>query len=336
MVKKSLCGLDADEMCDLIRASGFTAAHALLISNSIYKKSISDISDIAKIPYRLKEELSNIAVSGINLPLSSEVSADKSVKYLFRTETGKEFETVYIPDNKRNTVCVSTQSGCRMGCSFCVTARYGFRGNLSAGEIVNQIVAIPEADKVTHIVFMGMGEPMDNLENVLKACRIITAEWGLAISSRNVTVSTVGIMPGIKQFLERSACNLTLSLYSPYSEERKKSIPAENQYPVQEIINMMKNFPVKKKRRLSLAYVMIKDLNDTDYHLEGLKSILKGSQIRVNLLPFHPDWKDQNFSSSKERMQFFKHNLIVSGISSSIRKSRGADISAACGLLAIR
>jgi 23S rRNA (adenine2503-C2)-methyltransferase len=336
MVKKSLCGLTAEEILDLIRASGFTAAHALLISNSIYKKSISDISDIAKIPNRLKEELSDIAVSGINLPLSSEVSADKSAKYLFRTETGKEFETVYIPDIKRNTVCVSTQSGCRMGCSFCVTGRYGFRGNLSAGEIVNQIIAIPKADKVTHIVFMGMGEPMDNLENVLKACRIITAEWGLAISSRNVTVSTVGIMTGVKQFLERSACNLTISLYSPFSEERKKSIPAENQYPVKEIIDMMKNFPVKKKRRLSLAYVMIKDLNDTDCHLEGLKSILKGSQIRINLLPFHPGWNDQNFSSSTERMQFFKHNLIVSGISASIRKSRGTDISAACGLLAIR
>jgi 23S rRNA (adenine2503-C2)-methyltransferase len=223
-----------------------------------------------------------------------------------------------------------------MGCSFCVTGRYGFRGNLSAGEIVNQIIAIPKADKVTHIVFMGMGEPMDNLENVLKACRIITAEWGLAISSRNVTVSTVGMMPGVKQFLERSACNLTISLYSPFSEERKKSIPAENQYPVKEIIDMMKNFPVKKKRRLSLAYVMIKDLNDTDCHLEGLKSILKGSQIRINLLPFHPGWNDQNFSSSTERMQFFKHNLIVSGISASIRKSRGTDISAACGLLAIR
>ena len=265
---------------------------------------------------------------------ASEVSADKSVKYLFRTETGKEFETVYIPDNKRNTVCVSTQSGCRMGCSFCVTGRYGFRGNLTAGEIINQIIAIPQAKKVTHVVFMGMGEPMDNLENVLKACRIITAEWGLAISSRNVTVSTVGIMPGVEQFLHSSDCNLTLSLYSPFSEERKKIIPVENHYPVDKIIDLMKNFKVKKKRRLSLAYVMVKDLNDTDRHLEGLKAILKGSAIRVNLLPYHSVLNDQNCSSSDERMQFFKHNLIVSGISASIRKSRGTDISAACGLLA--
>jgi len=336
MVKKSLCGFTADEILDLIQPLGYIRSHAVSISNSIYKKGISDISNIAKIPHRLKEELLGIAISGIYLPLASEVSADKSVKYLFRTETGKEFETVYIPDNKRNTVCVSTQSGCRMGCSFCVTGRYGFRGNLTAGDIVNQIIAIPQADKVTHVVFMGMGEPMDNLENVLKACSIITAEWGLAISSRNVTVSTVGIMPGVEQFLKGSDCNLTLSLCSPFSEERGKLIPAENHYQALKIIDIMKKFPVKKKRRLSLAYVMIEDLNDTDRHLEELKLILTGSQIRVNLLPYHPGWKDQNCSSTAERMKFFKHNLIVSGISASIRKSRGTDISAACGLLAIR
>jgi 23S rRNA (adenine2503-C2)-methyltransferase len=334
MVKKSLCGLTADEIFDLIGSLNFTSSHAVSISNSIYKKGISNISEMVKIPYRLKEELFNIAATGIYLPLASEVSADKSVKYLFRTENGKEFETVYIPDNKRNTVCVSTQSGCRMGCSFCITGRYGFRGNLTAGEIVNQILAIPQAGKVTHIVFMGMGEPMDNLENVLKACSIITAEWGLAISSRNITVSTVGIMPGVEQFLQRSDCNLTLSLYSPFSVERREIIPVENKFPVHGIIEMMKNFPLKKRRRLSLAYIMIKNLNDTDSHLEELKSILKGSKIRVNLLSYHPGNNDKNCSSPAERMQFFKHNLIISGISASIRKSRGADISAACGLLA--
>ena len=179
-----------------------------------------------------------------------------------------------------------------------------------------------------------MGEPMDNLDNVLKACSIITAEWGLSISPRNVTVSTVGIIPGVIQFLEKSDCNLTLSLYSPYPEERKKVIPAESENPVIETINIMKNFRAKRKRRLSLAYVMVKDQNDTDYHLEKLKSILNSSAIRVNLLPYHSVPNDQIYSSSAERMQYFKHNLIVSGISASIRKSRGTDISAACGLLA--
>jgi 23S rRNA (adenine2503-C2)-methyltransferase len=336
MDKKSLCGLTSGEIYDIIRSYGFTAVHATSISNSIYKKRISDIAHLSKIPGRLNEVLSDIAVSGIYPPVSTEVSADKSVKYLFRTEDNKKFETVFIPDNKRNTICISTQSGCRMGCSFCATARYGFRGNLTAGEIVTQILGIPETFKVTHVVFMGMGEPMDNLENVLKACSIITAEWGLAISPRNITVSTVGIMPGVKQFLQRSDCNLTLSLYSPYPQERRKTIPAENQYPAQTIIDLMKSYHIKKKRRLSLAYVMVRDLNDTDSHLEELKSILKGSDIRVNLLHYHPSLNDQNSSSSDERILFFKHNLIVSGISASIRKSRGTDISAACGLLAIR
>jgi len=334
MVKMNLCGLTADEIFDLIRYFGFTINHAVTISNAVYKKGISDISLIPKIAKKLKETLESIAITGIFRPVSFELSADKTVKYLFRTETGKEFETVYLTDNKRNTVCVSTQSGCRMGCLFCVTGSYGFHGNLSAGEIVNQVISIPEASKVNHVVFMGMGEPLDNLENVLKACRILTAEWGLALSPRNITVSTVGITQGIEKFLGSSECNLTLSLHSPFPDERKLAVPAEKTYPANEIISIMKNYSLKKNRRLTIAYVMIRNLNDTDLHLEGLKSLLAGSKIRVNLLPYHMVPDDKNTSSTAERIQFFKHNLVISGISASIRKSRGDDISAACGLLA--
>jgi 23S rRNA (adenine2503-C2)-methyltransferase len=334
MVKVSLCGSTAGEIFDLIFEAGFTMNHAVTISNAVYKKGISLISLIPEIPKKLKAELEGKAIPGLFKPVASELSADKTVKYLFRTESGMEFETVFMPDEKRNTVCVSTQSGCRMGCPFCVTGRYGFHGNLSAGEIVNQVISIPDKSKITHIVFMGMGEPMDNLENVLKACSILIAEWGLAISQRNITVSTVGITPGIKIFLESSECNLTLSLYSPFPDERKLVVPAEMRYSVDEIINIMKNYPIKKKRRLSVAYVMIKELNDTDHHLEGLKALLKSSGIRVNLLPYHMVPGDDNISSPAERIQFFKHSLIVSGISASVRRSRGIDISAACGLLA--
>ena len=334
MVKKSICGLTSDEISTLIGSYGFSQPHAISISNSIYKKRTVDIAGLTKIPKKLKKELNANAYSGINMPVTSQTSEDKTVKYLFRTEEGKEFETVYIPDNKRNTVCVSTQSGCRMGCPFCVTSRYGFRGNLSAGEIVNQIISIPDAEKVTHVVFMGMGEPMDNLENVLKACTIITAEWGLAISPRNVTVSTVGITPAIEKYLDSSNCNLTLSLHSPFKEEREIIVPVEKKYPAHKIIEILRNYPVRKKRRLSVAYIMIKDLNDTAAHLEGLVSLLKGSAIRVNLLPYHPVGNDINTTSLTERMLFFKHNLVISGISASVRKSRGVDISAACGLLA--
>jgi 23S rRNA (adenine2503-C2)-methyltransferase len=334
MDKKSLCGLTADEIFILIEPGGFKYSHAVSISNSIYKKGTSDISDITKIPKKLQDFLNANVCSGILQPVASVVSTDETVKYLFRTDEGKIFETVYIRDNKRITVCVSTQSGCRMGCSFCVTARYGFHGNLSPSEIVNQVISISGAEKVTHVVLMGMGEPMDNIDNVLRACEILTSGWGLALSPRNVTVSTVGITPGIEKFLIYSDCNLVLSLLSPFPEERKVIVPVEKIYPVKLILEILKNYPIKKKRRLSLAYVMIKDLNDSERHLEEIKVLLRGSRVRVNLLPYHRIRNDQHTSSTEERMLYFKHNLVISGISASIRKSRGIDISAACGLLA--
>lgn len=333
-MKNNLCGLTADEIFGLIGPLGFGYAHAVSISNGIYKKRASDLSQIVKIPGKLLEWLNVNCFAGIYLPHASEISADGTVKYLFRSESGKEFETVFIPDIKRNTVCVSTQAGCRMGCSFCVTGRYGFHGNLSAGDIVNQVIGIPGAEEVTHIVFMGMGEPMDNVLNVLKACEILTAEWGLSVSPRNVTVSTVGLMPGVVKFLFQSDCNMTFSLLSPFSEERKMVTAVENKYPAEDILEILKSYRVKKKRRLSVAYVMIKDFNDSDKHLEKLKGMIGGSSIRVNLLPYHPAFNDPFSSSSEERMQYFKHSLVVSGISASIRRSRGVDISAACGLLA--
>ncbi len=332
--KMNLCGLTADEIYSLIGKSDYTVDHALKISNSIYKKRISSISAIPGIAKKLKNELKADSAIGFFPPVASELSADKTVKYLFVTVAGRKFETVYIPDNKRNTVCVSSQSGCRIGCPFCVTGNYGFHGDLTAGEILNQVLSIPYAGKITHVVFMGMGEPMDNLENILKACNIMTAQWGLAISPRNITVSTVGITPGIEKFLACSECNLTVSLFSPFFEERMRIVPVEKKYPVEDIIRMMKDFPLRKKRRLSLSYVMINDLNDTDKHLEELIKLIKGTEIRINLLPYHSVSGEKNVSSPQERLIYFKHSLVTSGISASIRKSRGSDISAACGLLA--
>jgi 23S rRNA (adenine2503-C2)-methyltransferase len=334
MIKRILCGLTVEEIFRIIEPEGYFHSHAASITNALYKRKVTDLFQISTIQKKLKIQLDNSSVSGIYEPVASEISNDGTVKYLFKNSEGQKFETVYIPDGKRNTVCVSTQSGCRMGCPFCATGRYGFYGDLPAGDILNQILGIPISEKITHIVFMGMGEPMDNLRNVLKSCEIITAEWGMAVSPRNVTISTVGITPSIETFLDLSDCNLTLSLFSPFTEERLSMVPAERRYPVQNIIETMKNFPLKKKRRLTAAYVMIKDVNDTDRHLRGLKTMLKDSGIKVNLLSYHPVHDDINHSSTAERIQFFKHNLVISGISASVRKSRGADISAACGLLA--
>ena len=330
----SICGLTAEEIFILVTLWGYKMSHAVSISNSVYKKRINDFSHITNIPKKLKEELKSVSYPGLFPPLSYEESSDGSVKYLFRNMEGLVYETVFLPDAKRNTVCVSTQSGCRMGCPFCVTGKYGFKGDLSVRDIVNQVLSLPVSDKVTNVVFMGMGEPMDNLGNVLKACNIITSEWGLALSPGNVTVSTVGITPGVREFLKGSECNLTVSLHSPFAEERMKIIPAEKKYPVNEIIGIMKDYPVKKKRRMSIAYVMIKNVNDTAEHLERLKDLLAGSKIRVNLLPYHPLPDDIFKQSSPDTMNYFKHELVMSGISASIRRSRGVDIYAACGLLA--
>jgi len=334
MSKTNLCGLTVDDICGMIRTDGFEYRHAVAIAGIIYKKGGAGLEETSGIPKRLVVFLKDVAQTGIFKPSAFETSVDGTSKFLFNTDDGKQFETVFIPDGKRNTVCVSTQSGCRMGCPFCVTGKYGFHGNLTAGDIVNQIISIPCAGKITHVVFMGMGEPLDNLENVLKACNITTAEWGLALSPRNITVSSVGITPAIKEFLKRSACNLTVSLYSPFADERLRVIPAEKVYPVGEIIRIMKTYPLEKKRRLSVAYVMIDRVNDTNRHLDELIIMLKGTGIRVNLLPYHHVKNDMNRPSPDDRMMFFKHNLIISGVSASVRRSRGADISAACGLLA--
>jgi len=332
MIKTSLCGLTADEIHDL---TGSDRRHAITIANYLYKRKIGDIMLIPDIPVRVKKELIEKSFPGIYPPVTSKESIDGTIKFLFRNEGGQEFETVLIKDKKRTTVCVSSQSGCRMGCPFCATGKYGFRGNLSVRDILTQVLGLPNSGIVTHVVFMGMGEPLDNPDNVLKACNIFSAEWGPAISGRNITVSTVGIAPSVKSFLEKSACNLTLSLYSPFHDERYMTIPAEKSYPAHDIIELMRNHQLNRKRRLSVAYLMISKINDTEKHLEGLKELLRGTQIRVNLLPYNKIPGDYKTSSSPERLQYFKHELVTAGISASVRKSTGLDVSAACGLLAM-
>lgn len=334
MAGRVICGCTVDEINDFISIAGFSMNHALKISNCIYKKSASSFSEIHDIPKDLRIKLGNDATTGLFPPVGREVSSDGTIKYLFVTEQRLRFEAVFIPEAKRNTLCVSCQSGCRMACSFCVTGQYGFHGNLSAGEIVNQVLSIPEARKISHVVFMGMGEPMDNYENVLKATKILTAEWGLALGTRNITISSVGITTQIEKFLVQSDCNLAVSLFSPFPEERAEFMPVQHKFPIHDVIELMRNYPLRKKRRLTLSYIMIKGLNDTDSHLMGLKDLLTGSGIRVNLLPYHSHEGDPYVSSPEERLSFFKHELVTSGISASVRKSRGKDISAACGLLA--
>ena len=327
--------MDLDEIVDLVDYPDFSKDQAIILSNAIYKKRIEDLMALDRIPKRIRERIVDIAFTGISPPVSYVISADGSKKYLFKNSDGLLFETVYIPDGKRNTVCVSVQSGCRMGCPFCATAMYGFRGDLPVSDIVNQVLGIDEAATITHIVFMGMGEPMDNLDNVLKAINIFTSEWGIAIGRHKITVSTVGLAPGIVKYLKESRSNITVSLFSPFADEREKIVPVEKKYPVKEIVGYLKNISLEKGRRITLSYMIIKGINDSDKHLEGLVELIQGSKIRVNLLMYHKVSDCGYEPVPYARMQFFKNTLLNHGISASVRKSRGDDIFAACGQLAV-
>lgn len=330
----SIAGLDPGTLESLLSASGIDRKYAVRILYWVYRRHIKSFTEMDDIPADVRRVLDNRFTPGIAEPVASSASGDGSVKYLFRNSGGLTYEAVWLPDGKRRTICLSVQSGCRMHCSFCATGRMGWLGDLTAGEIVGQMLSLPEVP--THVVMMGMGEPGDNIDEVIRACNILTAEWGLAAGRNRITISTVGVTPSLKRLLEETRCNITLSLHSPFAGERATVIAAEKRWPFREALEMMRSADTSGKRRFSVAYVMIEGINDTSRHLEGLISLLQGTGIRVNLLPYHPvdgnSWK----SSSRETMMAFKHSLVTSGIMASVRLSRGADIDAACGMLAAR
>lgn len=327
-----LAGSDPEEIHDFLTGRGIDGRYARRLLYWIYRKAIRSFGEINDIPKKVLTDLEDNFVTGLCSPADSAISDDGSVKYLFTTPGGLQHETVWLPDGKRQTVCLSVQAGCRMGCRFCATGQNGWDGNLTAGEIVNQAVSLPHG--FTHIVLMGMGEPGDNIEEVIKACNILTAEWGLAAGPGRVTVSTVGVTPSVKRLLDETDCNITLSLHSPFPDERLRVIPAEARWPFAGTLKLMQEYAGRRKRRFTVAYVMMQGKNDSDRHLDELKRLLAGTGIRVNLLPFHPLEKDGEQGSDLATMMSFKHHLVTSGIGASVRRTRGADISAACGMLA--
>ena len=332
--KRQLVGLTYDEIAKSLQSSGIDTKYAGRIAYWLYKRKLRHLTDIDNIAGDVKRLLAENFTSGITPPPKRTESSDGSVKYLFNYPRNRSAETVFLPDKIRSTVCVSTQCGCARSCLHCRTGEMGLRGNLSAGEIVNQVLAIPESEEVNRVVFMGMGEPLDNVDEVIKAINIFTAEWGLALGSANITVSTVGIIPGISKILKATSCNLTLSLVSPIPGERVALVPAEKIYPAAEVISIMKSAPPANKRRFTIAYMMIDGVNDSDTHLEALTQLTAGSSVRVNLLKYHPHGDLPFRPSSADKMDHFRVRLLASGISASIRRSRGEDISAACGMLA--
>lgn len=299
----------------------------------LYMHFVSDFSQMSNISKANRKKLSEQYELGNSDPVKVQTSVDGTRKYLFRSVGERFIEAAYIPEGKRYTLCVSSQVGCKMGCLFCMTGKQGFQGQLTAGEIVNQVRSLPERDLLTNIVYMGMGEPFDNLEEVMKSLEILTGDYGFGMSPRRITVSTIGLIPAMKAFLEGSSCHLAVSLHSPFEEERRKLMPIEHVYSLKEVLATIREFSPGKQRRTSFEYIVFKDFNHSQRHVNELARILNGIRCRINLLRFHPIPGTPLASPDDEAIEQFQAALERKGLITTIRRSRGQDIYAACGLL---
>lgn len=332
--KKPLIGLTLDQLKDVASEVGLKPFAAKQIAAWIYVRRATDISQMTDISKVARERLSNNYVVGREAPKDHSRSVDGTVKYLFRGAGTRDIESVYIPDRDRATLCVSSQAGCRMGCTFCMTGRQGFHGNLTAAQIINQVLSIPESDSLTNIVFMGMGEPTDNLQPVLTAIEILTAPWGLAWSPRRITVSSIGNIAGLRQLLEKTQVHIAISAHSPFPAERESIMPIEKAFPLQKVIDFLRNYDFAHQRRLSIEYIMWKGENDGPRHSGALSRMLEGTDARVNLIRYHAIQGFDGQPATLRDMESFRDRLNAHGITATIRSSRGEDIDAACGQLA--
>jgi 23S rRNA (adenine2503-C2)-methyltransferase len=336
MSKELLFGKTLDELKQIAAEHFLPAFTATQIAQWLYHRQVSTIDEMTNISLKNREILKDHFEVGISQPHKVQVSIDGTKKYLFSVENDKYVEAAYIPETDRATLCVSSQVGCKMGCLFCMTGKQGFQAHLTAGQILNQIRSLPERDKLTNVVYMGMGEPFDNIEEVLKSLEILTSSYGYGWSPRRITVSTIGVVPGLKEFLNRSNCHLAISLHSPFEEERLKLMPIQNVYPISQVLSEIKRFNFGLQRRVSFEYIMFKNLNDTPTHVKELARILNGIKCRINLIRFHPIPNTPLLSSDDETIEKFRDALNAKGITTTIRASRGQDIFAACGLLSTK
>ena len=303
------------------------------IAKWLYTRFVTDIDAMTDLLKVARERLKEHCELGLSAPLKVSVSQDGTKKYLFRTSQGEYIESALIPDGERMTLCVSSQAGCKMGCKFCATGRMGFRHQLSATEIINQILSIPERDKLTNLVFMGMGEPLDNIDNLLRTLDILTSEWGLAWSPTRITVSTAGVAKTLPRLLEESKVHIAVSLHNPFPEERKEIMPIENSYSIREVCDILRRYDFTHQRRVSFEYIVLEGMNCSMRHIKELSRLLDGIKCRINLIRFHKIPDSPFFSPELERIIEFRDTLTKRGIQTTLRASRGEDIEAACGLL---
>jgi len=331
--KEKLYGRAISELVAVTKRAAMPGFAAMQIADWLYKKEADSIEAMTNLSKKAREVLDGLYTVGLSEPAGVAESADGTKKYLFGVSEGRYIESAWIPDRERATLCVSTQAGCRMGCVFCMTGRQGFQGNLSANEILNQFRSLPERAGLTNIVYMGMGEPLDNLEEVMKSLEILTSPWGYGWSPSRITVSTIGMTLGIKQFLEKSRCHLAVSLHSPFPEERSNLMPVQKSNNISEVLAIIRDFDFNSQRRVSFEYIVFEGLNDTPSHIKELARILNGIKCRINLIRFHPVPGSSYRSPGEEAMVRFRDALNAKGIITTIRASRGMDINAACGLL---
>ena len=344
MEKKTLLGLTLDELKDVARQLGMPAFTGSQIAKWIYERRVKSIDEMTNISKGNRAKLAESYEIGCMAPIESRHSKDGTVKYLFpvRTTDGdtsrKRFvETVYIPEEGGHaTLCVSCEVGCKMNCLFCQTGKQGFHGYLTVADILNQAYSIPEADSLTNIVYMGQGEPMDNLDNVLRSTQILTAPYGWAWSPKRITVSSVGLKDKLQRFLNESDCQVAISLHSPIHEQREKLMPAEKGMAIKDVVDLLRDYDFSHQRRLTFEYIVFGGLNDSQTHAREICRLLKGLDCHVNLIRFHQIPNVPLRGASPERMETFRDYLTAHGFYCTIRASRGQDIEAACGLLSTK
>lgn len=321
------------ELQEVTKGLGMPGFTAKQIAQWLYVKRAKNIDEMTNLSLKHRAMLSEAYVVGAETPINEMRSQDGTVKYLYHTFDNHFVETVFIPDEDRGTVCVSSQVGCKMNCKFCMTGKQGFNGNLSANQIINQIHSLPEFERLTNVVMMGMGEPLDNLDEVMKALEIMTAQWGYAWSPKRITLSTVGLKKGLQRFLEESECHLAVSLHAPLPALRRELMPAERAYSITEIVDVLRNYDFSHQRRLSFEYIVFKGVNDSVVYAKELLKLLRGLDCRVNLIRFHAIPNVDLEGVDVAKMTELRDYLTQHGLFTTIRASRGEDIFAACGML---
>ena len=331
--KKHLLGMTLNELKEVVQECNLPKFAAKQIADWIYKKKVTSVDEMTNISQANRNSLSEKYDVGRSSFIDLQKSKDGTVKYLFQPDSGRPIETVMIPDEERATLCVSSQVGCKMNCLFCMTGKQGFNGNLSANEMLNQIYSVVESNELTNVVFMGMGEPLDNYEELKKTLDIMTSDYGMAWSPKRITVSTTGILPKLERFLNECSAHLAISIHSPFSEQRASIMPVEKAYLIADIVALLRKYDWSHQRRLSFEYIMFEDFNDSLVYAKELYLMLKGIDCRINLIRFHAIPGIDLKTSTREKMEQFRDFLNTKKLTCTIRSSRGEDIFAACGML---